>query len=129
MLRKRDSYSIEIFLYKVGRYLVCPSKTKKHLLAGLRQELADRVAREGRHAWDSIGLPEEIAVELQENVNPREVSLIKNQKKRGMTAFFVAVIVLLFVLVLCLSYFCLHQEVVAENNISGYSFILIIKES
>ena len=92
------------FVKQVSKRLFCANETKSKLTDGIVQELAERYSGQDSLSYDALlqdfGSPDEIALEMQENVNPQEVVSVK--KKRKVIA--AALIVLAVVAFLALGY-------------------------
>ena len=73
------------FVKQIGKRLCCTNETKSKLTNGIVQELADRYSGQDSLSYDALlhefGSPEEIALEMQDNVNPKEVASVKKKRK------------------------------------------------
>lgn len=97
------SAAIKKYCRKVGRYLVCLSKTKKRLLGGLEQELWDLPAKEVNSVSGieaRYGSPQKIARELQETVSVDERS--KSLRRRKWEKIIIIAAAIFVVVLVCI---------------------------
>ena len=85
------------FVKQVSKRLCCANETKSKLTDGIVQELAERYSGQDSLSYDALlqdfGSPDEIALEMQENVNPQEVVSVKKKRKVIAAALIVLAVV------------------------------------
>ncbi|MEG0912238.1 MAG: hypothetical protein RSD35_06390 [Oscillospiraceae bacterium] len=119
-MKSADVLSVNEYLKRVKRLLICPDKTKKQLLSGLRQELLEQCDKDNSHVPVGFASPQETAAELQENVSESEIAMLKKRRKK-LFVFTALLAGILFIFMLVYLVILMNDhEVVVTERIHGY---------
>ena len=104
---------VQKYCRNVGKKLCCRSDTKKRLLEGLQQELAENDL--GNLSYDRFlsrfGTPDEVAAQLMEAVDLEEAASQAKRRKRRLICLVAVVIVVLFLATVVYIYHLAHGAV------------------
>ncbi len=120
-MAKRQSINVRLFVKQVKRNLVCSHKTKTHLTDELCTELIEQFGDTAATIPDDYAAPEEVAHDLQKDIDPNELLQIKCRRKRCIVSFAVLAFVLLAFMITYIVILASDHEVVVTERYYDYT--------
>ncbi|WP_031476678.1 hypothetical protein [Agathobaculum desmolans] len=107
-----EEKAVHRYVRAVSRRLICSKSTRSKLLDGLQQELMIYSALSYDDLCEEIGMPEQIAMQIMDNIDNKEI--VRAKRKCYLAA---AVILAVFIVILIIlgGYF-IHSQQVMRND-------------
>ncbi len=118
----KKGISARSFVGRVKRSLVCSRKTKARLADELFSELLEQFGTPDATIPRDYAAPEEVARDLQQDVDEREVLRIKRRRKRALVSFAVLALALLIFVVSYIIILLNDHDVVVTERVPGYTY-------